>query len=259
MGRLDKPRPKKRTFIILLLVTLLMVFGLGYIFYLLPFLNLSEINPILPKVLGWFFLSMFLFAALSIFLLVVTIILEKELLFSKKLRGIMVKWIFPLVVIIGKIIGIPREKVEQSFIEVNNRLVRANLSKRKPKRILILLPHCIQNSKCAFRLTGEEINCRKCGACAIKELLDFSEEFKTEISVATGGTLARRIVVKKKPQALIAVACERDLSSGIQDSYPLPVLGILLDDRPQGPCINTQVDTGLIREALKFLVSGDHI
>lgn len=253
MGQLDNPRPKKRTFLTLLLISLLIIFGLGYIFYFLPFVKLSEISPILPKAMSWVFLSFFLLAAAVIFLLVITIILEREVLFSKKLRGIVIKWVFPLVVFVGRLIGISKEKVQQSFIEVNNRLVHANFLKRKPERILVLLPHCIQSSKCSYRLTGELINCQRCGACAIDDLLGFSEEFQTEISVATGGTLARRIIVQKRPQAIIAVACERDLTSGIQDSYPLPVLGILLDDRPQGPCINTQVDTALIREALKFL------
>lgn len=254
MGRLDNHGPRKRTFLTLLLISLLLIFGLGYFFSFLPFIELSEISPFLPRVMSWFFLFLVFLAVAVLSLLVITIILEKEILFSKKLRGIVIKWVFPLVVFVGRMLGISKEKVQQSFIEVNNRLVHANFLKRKPERILVLLPHCIQSSKCTYRLTGELINCHRCGACAIDDLLRFSEEFRTEISVATGGTLARRIIVQKRPEAIIAVACERDLTSGIQDSYPLPVLGILLDDRPQGPCINTQVDTALIRDALKFLV-----
>jgi hypothetical protein len=46
------------------------------------------------------------------------------------------------------------------------------------------------------------------------------------------------------------VACERDLSSGIQDSYPLPVFGVL-NSRPQGPCYDTLVDLEKVEEALK--------
>jgi len=52
------------------------------------------------------------------------------------------------------------------------------------------------------------------------------------------------------------VACERDLSSGIQDSYPLPIFGIL-NQRPHGPCYDTQVDLEKVEEALKtFLLPG---
>ena len=69
------------------------------------------------------------------------------------------------------------------------------------------------------------------------------------MSVATGGTLARRIVVEKKPDVIIGVACERDLSSGIQDSYPIPVYGIL-NRRPFGPCYDTDVDLDLVERGL---------
>ena len=48
---------------------------------------------------------------------------------------------------------------------------------------------------------------------------------------------------------VLAVACERDLTSGIKDCYPLPVIGIL-NDRPFGPCFNTTVDCSKIDEAL---------
>ena len=72
--------------------------------------------------------------------------------------------------------------------------------------------------------------------------------------MATGGTLARRIVVERRPRLIIAVACERDLSSGIQDSYPLPVFGII-NHRPHGPCYDTQVDLEKVEQALTtFLV-----
>jgi hypothetical protein len=51
------------------------------------------------------------------------------------------------------------------------------------------------------------------------------------------------------------VACERDLTSGIQDAYTLPVIGIL-NERPFGPCFNTSVDISKVAEALEFLANG---
>ncbi|NTU60232.1 MAG: DUF116 domain-containing protein, partial [Deltaproteobacteria bacterium] len=50
-------------------------------------------------------------------------------------------------------------------------------------------------------------------------------------------------------------ACERDLTSGIQDAHPLPVYGVL-NDRPFGPCFNTSVDLDRVAEALEILVAG---
>ena len=73
------------------------------------------------------------------------------------------------------------------------------------------------------------------------------------MAVATGGTLARQMVKQIRPTAIVAVACERDLTSGIQDVFPLPVVGVL-NERPFGPCFNTRVDIKRVEAAvLDFL------
>ena len=93
----------------------------------------------------------------------------------------------------------------------------------------------------------------QCGRCDIKGLVEIGRKYKIDISVATGGTLARKVIVEKRPKLVLAVACERDLTSGIKDCYPLPVIGIL-NDRPFGPCFNTTVDTAKIDEALSRVI-----
>ena len=54
----------------------------------------------------------------------------------------------------------------------------------------------------------------------------------------------------KKPKVIIGVACERDLSSGIQDSYPIPVFGVF-NRRPFGPCYDTDVSLELVEKGIK--------
>ena len=61
--------------------------------------------------------------------------------------------------------------------------------------------------------------------------------------------MARKIVVEKKPKVIIGVACERDLTSGIQDSYPIPVFGIF-NRRPFGPCFDTDVDLEMVEKGI---------
>ena len=48
---------------------------------------------------------------------------------------------------------------------------------------------------------------------------------------------------------IVAVACDRDLTSGIQDIYPLPVYGIL-NKRQNGPCYDTDVDLEKVEEGV---------
>ncbi len=76
--------------------------------------------------------------------------------------------------------------------------------------------------------------------------------------MATGGTIARRIVVQLRPRMIIAVACHRDLASGIQDTYPLPVYGVL-NERPHGPCIDTTVAIENVEEMLHRFIDPDKV
>jgi hypothetical protein len=93
----------------------------------------------------------------------------------------------------------------------------------------------------------------------VKDLIELSEQYHIKIAVATGGTLARRIIVDNRPEAIVAVACELDLTTGIQDSYPIPVIGIL-NERPNGPCINTKVDIQKVKQAISdFLEPQNHL
>jgi hypothetical protein len=51
----------------------------------------------------------------------------------------------------------------------------------------------------------------------------------------------------------LALACERDLMSGIKDiAEKIPVLAIP-NKRPEGPCKNTHVSLRELEEALKFI------
>jgi len=165
------------------------------------------------------------------------------------LRGMVLKVGYPVLMLSGAFFKNRKERFQAAVIALNNRLVR--LEGRRTKRILLLLPHCLQIDECTIRLTHNIYNCERCGRCEIRDLIELADEHNLSLSIATGGTLARKIVSEVRPEAIVAVACERDLSSGLVDSFPLPVLGIA-NQRPNGPCLNTQVDLDRVREAILF-------
>ena len=70
--------------------------------------------------------------------------------------------------------------------------------------------------------------------------------------MATGGTLARLFIKEKKPEIIIAVACKRDLMSGIFDTFPMNVYGIY-NKIVKSPCVNTDIDVEKIEEIIKKL------
>lgn len=245
--------PRKRTFIGLLVATTSLLFVAGYIIWWIPQVGLRNIHPILPGVLMTIVFGALSVIAVGVVLLIITLLHGREIMLGQRLRWVVVKVLLPLMVPVGRLFGMSRDSVQQSFIAVNNQLVRSGLGSVKPDRLLILLPHCIQLSDCNIKITGDVHRCKGCGKCKIKDLVEVADRCGIELSVATGGTLARRIIKEKRPKAILAVACERDLTSGIVDSYPLPVIGIL-NDRPNGPCVNTQVDMNDVREALEAFV-----
>ncbi|MGB9792633.1 MAG: DUF116 domain-containing protein [Thermacetogeniaceae bacterium] len=154
---------------------------------------------------------------------------------------------------LGRVLRISRERIQGSYIEVNNQLVRTRRESFAPTEILVLAPHCLQNAECPHKITLYADNCKRCGKCQVSELLKLRDKYGVNLCFATGGTLARRFVQVYKPRAIVAIACERDLASGIQDTNPLPVLGVL-NERPHGPCFNTEVNLQRVEEAILFFL-----
>ena len=164
-------------------------------------------------------------------------------------RGVLLKIAYPLLMLVASAIPSRKEALQQFVVNLNNRLV-LNLGIHT-RRLLLLMPHCIQVDKCEIRLTHNVRNCERCGKCEIKGLIEISDRTGMELFIATGGNLARRIVKDTRPEAIIAVACQRDLSSGIADVYPMPVYGVS-NTRPCGPCLNTRVDLSKVEEAINL-------
>ena len=246
--------PRKRLFIALMGTTCLLIVGVIYLLWWIPTRGLANIHPDLPRIIGVIFGVLSIVALLGTLLLVLTTATGKDILFTRFLRGVVIKFLLPVIEFIGKALGIQIDTIRQSFIAMNNSLVVSQKFTVKPDRILILLPHCLQLFDCEIKVTGDINKCVRCGRCDIKGLAEIAEKYRIDISVATGGTLARKVIIEKRPKLVLAVACERDLTSGIKDCYPLPVIGVL-NDRPFGPCFNTAVDVKKIEESLQSVVA----
>lgn len=166
---------------------------------------------------------------------------------------LVISYFFPVIVQLGGFLGLDRERIMASFIEVGNQLVDPDEIDVQPEEIMILTPHCLQWSQCPHRVTGDIDNCQRCGKCQIDDLIALTEKYGVKLEVATGGTLARRKVKEVKPKVIVAIACERDLSSGIKDVYPLPVVGVV-NMRPNGPCFDTKVEMEKVEDAIEQIL-----
>jgi len=242
---------RKRLFIGLMLASCASV-GLALVIgWLVPYLGLSAIHPALPLIS----------TSLCILLLLLLIWLCVGLVFHiytgchlpgiHPIRGVTTRLMLPLMVFLGRVCGFSREKVLLSFVKVNNELMLASGVRCIPDKLLVLAPHCVQRSDCPHRLTTDVERCERCGRCPVSGFLELRDRYGFRLCVATGGTIARRIVVELRPKLIIAIACERDLSNGIQDCYPIPVFG-LPNERPCGPCRDTLVSLARFEELVWY-------
>jgi uncharacterized protein len=246
-------KAKKRLFISLIMGTSFLLCLSLLSLWLVPYIGLIAIHPAFPLVWGIVVVTAIFFVVWASFGLVLSIISGRTLPFFGRMRGVTVTLFLPLMILLGRVLGISKDRIRSSFIKVNNELVAAKNGRYAPHELLLLMPHCLQSSKCSIRLTYDINNCKRCGKCPLTGLLTLSDKYGIHLAVATGGTIARRIVVQKRPRLILAVACERDLASGIQDTYPLPVFGIL-NRRPHGPCLDTKVPLADLEAAVrKFL------
>ncbi|WP_199873017.1 DUF116 domain-containing protein [Inediibacterium massiliense] len=231
---------------------LLFVFIGGAAFYLVKSTN---------RVLYDFILTIILIITLFLsFFTLVSMIIMIRILYNKQISSFSINWlkyslrvIYSNIMYLSSFVRIDKDSIRSVFAQINNKLILSSHISVSKEDILILLPHCIQKSICPHKITTNIENCKRCGLCNIDELLKLKEKYKVQIFVATGGTLARKIIKELKPKLIIAVACERDLSSGIKDVQSIPVIGIL-NERPEGPCVNTCVNVEKIEKTIKYFI-----
>ncbi|MDD4801610.1 MAG: DUF116 domain-containing protein [Syntrophomonas sp.] len=199
--------------------------------------------------------AIFVILGIGILSIIIMIIKSKSFSSLDSIIRIANDVLFPITILTGRIAGISKDKIQRSYIAVNNNLVKSKKLLLKGSQVMILLPHCLQDSDCPHKITMDINNCKKCGKCCISDIIDLGQKYDAIIKVATGGTMARRFIRDCRAKGVIAVACERDLSSGIQESGLLPVMGVL-NCRPNGPCINTNVEIDKIEQALLTICKG---
>jgi hypothetical protein len=139
---------------------------------------------------------------------------------------------------LGQKFGLSRDRIGHSFIKVSNALTIGRLKLKPGLNVLVLLPRC---------LTRE----------ARDQIMRICSHYKVIVKIAGGGEIARKYVRQYSPDAVIGVACERDLVLGIQDvSRRIPVIGIP-NIRPDGPCLATHIEYNILKDTLAMIYSED--
>mgnify|MGYP006290105085 CR=1 FL=1 len=144
--------------------------------------------------------------------------------------------------------------MKRLFIKLNNWITRLRRVKVPGRNILLIAPHCLQNGKCEADIKAGTENCLRCGKCCVAGLLDIGDRYGLICRVAGGGRQALECVKQPDVKAVVAVACEPELTAGILASFPRPVLAVnnLL---PNGPCKHTEVNLEKVESAVRQLLA----
>lgn len=128
-----------------------------------------------------------------------------------------------------------RDWVENAAVKVYNALALVRAKAVGGGELLLLVPRCLSKP-------------------AIDGVLALSGKYEVPVFVATRGQLARRVIRERRPRAVVAVACERDMVSGLHDvAAKLPVLGLTMT-LPAGPCKDAGLDLEQLERWVKVFV-----
>jgi hypothetical protein len=129
-----------------------------------------------------------------------------------------------------------RDWVEHAAVDVYNGLAQRRGRRVGKGELLVLIPRCLSK----VTLDG---------------VLEIAGRYEVPVFVATRGQLARRAIRERRPRAVVAVACERDMVSGLHDvAAKVPVLGLTMR-LPHGPCKDAVIDLEKFEGWVKALVA----
>ena len=140
------------------------------------------------------------------------------------------------------------------LIEFNNERMLAKLAGKRLRKVLLLIPFCLQHRNCPHQVAWNLENCANCGRCAIGPLRELTRKRGMVMRVAIRSMFAPMFVRRGKPEAVLAVACQEELLAGLLRVHPVPCYCVL-NARPEGPCKNTKVDLKTVEAAVKSFVN----
>src|SRR5467141_4435256 len=129
-----------------------------------------------------------------------------------------------------------RDWAEHAAIDVYNALAERRRRSVGKGELLVLIPRCLSKQ-------------------ALDGVLAIAGRYEVPVFVATRGQLARRVIRERRPRAVVAVACERDMMTGLRDvAGKLPVLGLTMQ-LPNGPCRDATIDLAQMERWVQGLVA----
>ncbi len=140
-----------------------------------------------------------------------------------------------------------------AFCGYNNQRVRAAFTGRRARRALILLPHCIQMSRCKAGILDDLQACYDCGLCPVGDYMNAALLNRWEGRITNRSHKAYREAREYRPDLVVAVSCTDRLLKGLTKMPEIPcyVIPLVL---PHGMCVDTDFSVPHLFAAMEALV-----
>ena len=103
-----------------------------------------------------------------------------------------------------------RDRLRAAYLRLQEEMALLRRRKVGTGELLLLIPRCLSRD-------------------TLNGVLGIAGKYGVPVFVATRGQLARRVIRERRPRAVVAVACERDMVSGLHDvAGKVPVLGLTM-------------------------------
>jgi geranylgeranyl diphosphate synthase type II len=137
--------------------------------------------------------------------------------------------------------------------------VDEGLSQVDPSRRVLLLSHCLRPSQsCPGKFNKQGLMCSEdcLEDCVIRRLREVASRMGYKgTCVAAGGAMALRFIKEHNPLGIVAVACDRELSEGVEGVKEMTrntqeVPAIVIVPLTSDGCVDTEVDEGIAISAI---------
>ncbi len=147
------------------------------------------------------------------------------------------------------IVGIKPDNIDRLYVELKNSINEECFRSLPKKKKVVFLPQCLRDAKnCKAKVGEDGYICAKCSStCMARKAKELAEGLGYKTFLVPGGSMIKGMIEKEKPEAVMGVACTKEMVMAF-DEIKLPVQGVILT---KDGCVNTDVDLEEMKKVLE--------
>lgn len=150
---------------------------------------------------------------------------------------------------VAKLFNLSEDEASRVIIRARSELKKQRV--REAKRKIVFVPQCLRKRECKAPLSEEGFVCRACSPdCQARLIRERALAGGASCFIVPGGTMVRNIIAKRRPDAVIGIACWKEAEEGLNecDKAGVPAVGVTL---LRDGCVNTLVDLEDVKNVLE--------